>query len=432
MHQKQPHRSGAPTRRAFVTASAVAPALWLSRASAAPRVQPGAKFQLAVIGCGIRARELLNGHFLPNERFRVALVCEVEPARLAHFKALVDTHYADSACLATSDHREVLGREDVDGVVIATPDHWHALQAIEACRAKKHVYCEKPLTRTLDEARRVAEEARSSGVTFQTGSQQRTEYDHRFIDAVERVRAGRIGKLLTVHVGVGDSPKECDLPGEPCSLDEARGFERWLGPAPARVFSETLMPRGMHGHYPRWRDFREYAGGGLADMGAHHFDIASWGLGMDGSGPVRVEPPRAERAMRGASLVYADGTRVVHGGPSGVTFVGTDGLLHVDRHRGASTPTSVLEGALPDDAPGLPRPTNHSVDWLDAIESGGQPSCSAEVGARTAALCHLLNLVYRHRRPLDWDPAAWAFLDDDEANGWRSEAAREGYELPPA
>jgi hypothetical protein len=115
-----------------------------------------------------------------------------------------------------------------------------------------------------------------------------------------------------------------------------------------------------------------------------------------------------------------------------VTFIGTDGLLHVDRHRGASTPASVLEDPLPDGVERLPRPANHSVDWLDAIESDGQPSCPAEVGARTAALCHLLNLAYRHRRPLDWDPAAWTFVDDEEANGWRSEAAREGYELPPA
>ncbi|MEZ6013970.1 MAG: Gfo/Idh/MocA family oxidoreductase [Planctomycetota bacterium] len=428
-----------PSRRALLGAAASVPALWLSRgvagaaparASAGRRAWPGERFQLGVIGCGIRAKNLLRGHFLKSDRFKVVAVCETLPERLAGYKALVDAAYGGDVCAATTDYHEVLGRDDIDGVLIATPDHWHALQAIEACRAKKHVYCEKPLTRTLDEARRVASEAQRAGIVFQTGSQQRTEYGHRFIDAVERVRAGRIGRVLTAHVGVGDPNVPCDLPAESCSLEEARAFDRWLGPAPARVFSETLMPRGMHSHYPAWRRYNEYAGGGLADMGAHHFDIVQWALGMDGSGPVRVEPPQDRAARRGASLVYADGARVVHGGPSGVTFIGTEGVLHVDRDRGAATPEGLLKDPLPDDVPRLPRPQNHAIDWLDAIERGGGNACPAEVGARTAAVCHLLNLAYRHGRALAWDPAAWSFVGDDEANGWRSEAARDGYELP--
>jgi predicted dehydrogenase len=417
---------GRPTRRAVLAGALAAPAVWRHPA----RPWPLAAFQVGVVGCGIRARELLNGHFLPNARFRVVEVCEVLPERLAHFVGIVDGHYGATGCRSTARHEELVARDDIDGVVIATPDHWHTLQSIAACRAKKHVYCEKPLTRTLAESKRIIDEVRRAGVTFQTGSQQRTEYGHRFVEAVERVRAGAIGKVLTVHVGVGNPPVPCDLPAEACSLEEARAFDRWLGPAPARAFSETLMPRGMHRHYPAWRNYQEYAGGGLADMGAHHFDIAQWALDRDTSGPVQVEPPADAAAVRGASLVFDDGVRIVHGGPSGVTFVGTDAVLHVDRHRGGSVPDEVQRAPLPEGALTFPRPKDHAVDWLDALETGGTPACPAETGARTAALCHLLNLVYRHRRPLTWDPSAWTFVDDAEADGWRDEPAREGYTLP--
>ena len=173
--------------------------------------------------------------------------------------------------------------------MIATPDHWHAIPTVLAARAGKHIYCEKPLTLTIAQGRKVADEVKKAGVVFQTGSQQRSEFGGMFRKAVEYVRSGRIGKLKTIRIGVGGPAVACDLPDQeaPAGTD----WERWLGPAPKRGYNDVLCPKGVHHHFPAWRNYREFGGGGLADMGAHHFDIAQWALDMDDSGPVKIEPP---------------------------------------------------------------------------------------------------------------------------------------------
>lgn len=404
-------------------AAVALPSLWRGRAlSANDRVQ------LAVIGMGIRGRNLLRGEFFPNDGFRVVAVCDVDKNRREHAKGLVDQHHGDTACAVFDDYREVMGRADVDAVVIATPDHWHALMVLAACRAAKDIYCEKPLTRTLLESRRLIDAVRKAGVVFQTGSQQRTEFGHRFVTACELIRSGRIGDVLTVHVGVGDPPRPCDLPEE--ELEPGLDWDRWLGPARERPYHSVLSPRGVHRHYPRWRDYRDFCGGPLADMGAHHFDIAHWALGMDESGPIQVLPPTDPAAKRGATLVYESGTRVVHGGPSGATFVGTEGVIHVDRGRISSVPDRLLTDPLGEDAPRLPRQPNHGQDWLEAIRSRSRPICDVEVGARSAAVNLLLCDAYEFRRPIRWDPDAWRFVDDDVANARLVDDGRAGYRMP--
>src|SRR5439155_20350056 len=147
-----------------------------------------------------------------------------------------------------------------------------------------------------------------------------------FRRAVEYVRSGRLGQVRTVRVGVGGPARPCDLPAEPTPAGVA--WEMWNGPSPARAFNAVLCPTGIHGHFPAWRNYREYAGGGLADMGAHHFDIAQWALDMDGSGPVKIEPP--EKGDSGLKFTYASGVVMIHGGPSGCTFEGTEGTIYVD------------------------------------------------------------------------------------------------------
>ena len=372
---------------------------------------------------------LMRGAFLGNG-FQVVAVCDVDDNRLKAAKALADERQPNSECFATKHHEEAMQRKDVDAVVIATPDHWHAHQILDAARLRKHIYCEKPLTLTLREAQLVIPAVNKAGVAFQTGSQQRTEYDHKFVRACELIQNGRIGQALTVHVGVGDPPIGCTLPGE--DPEPGLDWDRWLGPAPARPYHSDLSPRGVHEHYPSWRRYWEYAGGGLADMGAHHFDIALWALGRDGGGPVEVHPPHAEGAVTGASVVFEDGVRIVHGGRSGATFVGTEGVISVDRGRIGADPIKLLEDPLPDDATRLPRRKNHAQDWLQAIHGGDKTTCPVEVGAGSVAICHLLNVAYRLRRSLRWDPAAWQFADDDEANALCDYQRRRGYELPPA
>ena len=368
----------------------------------------------------------MRGAFL-QEPFQITALCEVDGNRLAGAAKLVSERQGTEP-FTTSRHEELLARDDIDAVVIATPDHWHAHQILDAAAAGKHIYCEKPLTLTLHEAKVVIPAVRKAGVVFQTGSQQRTEFGQKFVDACELVRNGRIGEVLTVHVGVGDPARACDLPVE--ALEPGLDWERWLGPAPQRAYHSELAPRGVHNHYPAWRRYWEYAGGGLSDMGAHHFDIGMWGLRKDGEGPIEVHPPIDSSATRGASVVFADGVRMIHGGPSGTTFIGTRGTIAVDRGRISSTPGNLLTDPLPDDAERLPRHANHAADWLQALRGEGETTCPIEVGAGSVAICNLLNLAYRHRRSLRWDPRAWRFVDDDEANGWLDYERRDGYALP--
>lgn len=419
------------SRRRFVGIAAAAmasPSIVRAAAGAAVSSRANERITLGFIGTGIRARNLMNGYFLKNDRVRILAVCDVDTTRREHYQNVVNENYGDTGCSAYNDYHELLARDDIDAVVIATPDHWHTIPAIEAVVAGKDVYCEKPLTHSLDESRLIIEAVRKHGRVFQTGSQQRCEYGQRFVKAVEYVRNGRIGKLLNINVGVGDPPKACDLPPE--KLEPGLDWDRWLGPAPQRPYNSVLSPRGVHGHYPAWRAYWEYSGGYFADMGAHHYDIAQWGLKADDAGPVEVIPPEDNQSMRGVRLVFPGGAVVTHGGPTGTTFIGTDGMIHVDRGRLIPVPGNIFDTPIGDDDEHLPRHKTHADNWLDCIMSRERPIADVEIGARTAALCHLVNLAYRHRRPLRWDHAAWRFIDDDEANTWLDTPRREGFELP--
>jgi predicted dehydrogenase len=298
-------------------------------------------------------------------------------------------------------------------VVIATPDHWHALGCVHAAQAKKDIYCEKPLTHTIAQGRKIAAAVRANKVVFQTGSQQRSEFGGNFRRAVEYVRNGRIGKLKTVRVGVGGPPVACELPTEP--MPDGTDWDMWLGPAPKRGYNQILCPQGMHKHFPAWRDYREYAGGALADMGAHHFDIAQWAMDADATGPVEIHPPEG-KATSGLRFVYASGVEMFHGGRSGCTFEGEKGTIYVDRDKLESTPESILAEPLTDADQRVYLSNDHAKNWLDCIASRKDPICTAEIGARSAAICHLANIGYRLRRPLKWDPAKEEFPDDSEAN----------------
>jgi predicted dehydrogenase len=290
---------------------------------------------------------------------------------------------------------------------------WRALPCVLAARAGKHVYCEKPLTHSVAEGRRIVQEVARAGVVFQTGSQQRTEFGGHFRRAVELVRNGRVGRVKVVRIGVGGPPVPCDLPGQP--VPAGTDWDFWLGPAPRRAYNEVLCPRGVHHHFPAWRNYREYGGGGLADMGAHHFDIAQWALDRDGGGPVQVEPP-AGTATSGLKFTYADGVVMFHGGPTDCVFEGTAGTVLVSRGHIETRPASILK-----EPPGArdwrPYPaTSHHRNWLDCIRSGKPAICPAEVGHRSATVCHLANIGYRLRRPLTWDPVKEHFVGDPEAD----------------
>ncbi len=211
----------------------------------------------------------------------------------------------------------------------------------------------------------------------------------------------------------------------PANLD----YEMWTGPAPLRDYNDALCPRGVHTHFPAWRAYEEYAGGGLADMGAHHFDIAQWALGMDTSGPVLVTPPEDRAQEHGLRFTYANGVVMIHNEFEGdvkadCVFEGSEGVILVSRSGISSRPASILETPLDSTARHVIPSTNHHENWINAIRSKKETICPAEVGHRSASICHLANIGYRVRRTLKWDPQRETFIDDTEANALTSRQPR--------
>ncbi|MBM3834268.1 MAG: Gfo/Idh/MocA family oxidoreductase [Verrucomicrobia bacterium] len=396
------------------------------------KAPPSERIVVGFIGCGKMASDYHLSTLLRFGDVQAIAVCEVDPKRRAHAKKRVEDAYSKETtwkgCAEYSDFRELVARKDIDAVCIATPDHWHAIPIIEACKAGKDVYCEKPLTLTIAEAKRCIDAVRKYRRVLQTGSQQRSSVFGPFRKAVEIMRSGRLGKIQTVTVGVGAPSQWCDLPGE--EMEPGLDWNLWLGAAPMREYHSALSPRGVHNHFPAWRSYREYSGGGHTDMGAHHYDIAQWALDMDDSGPVEIIPPDDSKASTGVKYIYANGVIMTHGGPSGCVFTGTNGTLRIDRGVLTSEPESIVKEPLGEKEVHLYQSPGHHRDWIDCIRSGQRPVADVEIGARTATVVHLGNLAYWNQRKLRWDPRQWKFVGDDEANQWLDCKRRDPWKLP--
>jgi predicted dehydrogenase len=381
-----------------------------SAASGARRVPPSEQIAVGLIGTG----SLGAGHHLPillsRPELRVTALCDVDQDHLDRARARTDGKAA-----TFRDYRALLDEADVDAVLIATPDHWHALVAIAACEAGKDVYCEKPLTLTIAEGRRMVEAVRRTGRVFQTGSQQRS--DRRFRWACELVRNGRLGELRHVQTVLGAGPvvgwEAPSVP--PAGLD----WDLWLGPAPRADYS----PGRCHYQF-RW--FYDYSGGKLTDWGAHHNDIVQWALGADGGGPVEVEGV-ARFASEGMSDTpvefdvnyrYASGVTLhcTSKGENGVTFYGSRGTLFVSRGTIRADPPELLETPPGAGPVRLYESPNHHTDWIECMRTRQRPICDVEIGHRSATVCHLGNIAIRLGRKLAWDPALERFVGDEEAD----------------
>jgi predicted dehydrogenase len=425
-----------PTRRGLLqgAATALAAPLFVPASALGKDGKTAASERITVgfIGCGKMANDYHLSTLLTFADVQALAVCEVDQKRREHAKRRVERAYEGKAgykgCAAYADFRELLARKDIDAVCIATPEHWHALAIIEACKAGKDVYCEKPLTLTLAEAKRSIDAVRKHSRVLQTGSQQRSSVFGPFRKAAEIVRSGRLGKIQTVTVGVGGPSRWCDLPAE--TPEPGLDWDLWLGPAPLRPYHSALSPRGVHNHFPAWRNYREYAGGGHADMGAHHYDIAQWCLGMDESGPVEITPPDDPKATTGVKYRYVNGVVMTHGGPSGCVFTGTAGKLHIDRGRLSSEPESIVKEPLGAKDVHLYESPGHHRDWVNCIRSRKRPVADVEIGARSVAVVILGNLAYWHHRKLRWDPKGWDFIDDKEASRWLDRERRDPWRLP--
>jgi predicted dehydrogenase len=423
------------SRRSFLKKSAVLAAPTIIPASALGKnaaVAPSERISVGIIGAGKMCHGYHLNSLLGYDDVQITALCEVDTTRRKSAKRKIEAKYStktgDTGVDEYVDFRALLDRDDIDAVLIATPDHWHAIPIIEACKAGKDVYCEKPLTLTLLESQRCIEAARKFDRVVQTGSQQRSSVFGPFRKACELIRSGRIGKIQTVTVGVGGPSQWCDLPGE--ALEPGLDWNMWLGCAPDRPYNSILSARGgVSKPWPQWRAYREYSGGGHTDMGAHHYDIAQWALGMDHSGPVKIIPPEDPSSGKGVRYIYENGVEVIHGGPSGCTFKGTGGTLRIDRGHLSAEPADAIKEPLAADEVHLYKSTDHHRNWIECIRSRERPVADVEIGARSVSVVHLGNLAYWHGQILNWNPKSWRF-DDERANDWLDCDRRDPWQLP--
>jgi predicted dehydrogenase len=403
---------------------------------------PGNRITMGFVGMGKQSQWLL-AKFLPLTQ--VLAVCEVDTTRRLNAKQVVDKFYTDNKdkgvadCKDYNDYRELLERRDIDSVCIATPDHWHSEPILLSLRNGKDVFCEKPLTHNIQEAIDVIRAVDKNKRVLQTGSMQRSMKEFRI--ACEVVRNGCIGKIDHVECDFGGPPVPCDLQEE--TMEPGLDWNMWLGPAPVRPYNSVLSPRGVHNNYPDWRAYREYGTGGVGDWGAHHLDIAQWGLGMDDSGPVEV------RFIDGnAALVYSNGITVLrkeHG--FGVHFFGSDGEVMVNRGRikvivkgqtiasyeGTESKNTTCaaevektEKALLKDAKiRLYMSNSHYEDFLSSMASRKKPVASEQIGGRTVICCHLINQLYFNNKAMKWDPAKFCFTGGTGNPDWLTTSYRD-------
>ena len=420
------------SRRSFLKTSgllAAAPAFVPNHVFAAP---PSDKIVVGCVGLGWRGSGLMRD-FFRKKNVEIAAICDLDLPFLLHAQKFLDDQgeldreyikgdgaqmerypMPENAVDAYLDYRNMIERKDIDAVVSAVPDHWHAKVYIDSMNAGKDVYGEKPMTLTIKQGRAVSDTAKRTGRVFQTGSQQRS--DSKFRQACEYVRNGRIGKITHVDVGVGGAPQRDPVPNEP--VPAGFDWDRWLGPAPWAEYN----PLRCHVEF-RW--FFDYSGGMVTDWGAHHLDITQWGLGMDETGPVAVEgtaetKPGAFNTFTSFrfKFTYANGVIVNFGNglKDGVTFYGDKGNIWCNRGKNSSDPEGLFDKPLTDSDIRLYESNDHIQDFLNCVKTRENPICHAEIGHRSVSVCHLANICGWTGESLKWDPKKETFTNSSKAN----------------
>jgi predicted dehydrogenase len=411
------------SRRQFLKAAASTVALpyviTSSALGAAGRAPASERLVMGAIGCGGQGTRHIGGGiwvqgggYLSKPGVQIVAIADCNRNNRNNAKGIVDKHYGNQDCAAYKDFRELLARRDIDIILCATGDRWHTPVSIAAAKAGKDVYCEKPISLTVYEARMLAREIKRFGRIFQTGTQQRSWYEFRF--ACELIRNGYIGDVKRIKVNVGGPPEECNLPagGPP---PEWLDYDMWLGQAPWRPFHPDLLG------WMRWKDF---AGGEMTNWGAHMFDIAQWAMGMDESGPVEIIPPDGKEHPV-LTYRYAGGAVMTREGISqptpGVRFEGTKGMIEVTREALLTEPQSLRRQKIGPREIHLYESREHPDNFLECVRTRKRPAADADVGYRSISVCHLGNIAYWLKRPLHWDPAREQFVNDPEADRmlWR-------------
>ncbi len=422
------------TRRDFLksaAAAAVAPAI--VPASVFGKSAPSNAMLMGCIGMGRQGQgdmqELIYRGLEVGAR--VVAVCDVDSHRLQDAQWVVNKIYASElgknayqGCDAYPDYRELLARKDIDGVLIVTPDHWHAVHAVAAAEAGKDIYQEKPLTYTIDEGKALVNAVRKNKRILQVGSQQRSSTYFRM--ACELTRNQRIGKLHTIHVwlppDIGEgNPEEMPIPP---NLD----YDFWLGPAAAAPFTEDRVHPQKGYSRPGWLQIEGFCRGMITGWGSHMNDIAQWGNNTENSGVVEIQA-KADFPDRGlfdvhttyrAEGLYANGVRLIQetGEPAGVRFEGDRGFIFVQRGSIEASDREILKQEAGENETKLYVSGNHMKNFLESMRSRQEPAAPVEVGHRSNTVCVITHIAMRLGRKLRWDPQAERFINDDEANTW--------------
>jgi hypothetical protein len=399
-----------PNRRTFLkTASAAIGIPYVITSTAlgsSDRPAASDRIVMGGIGIGNMGRGDL-GAFLGRRDVQYVALCDVRTEFRNRAKETVDKRYGNSDCQAYNDFREMLARGDIDAVHIATPDHWHAIMVIEACRHGKDVYCQKPETLTLREGPLMIAAARRYGRVVSGGSQRVLDDYRRFVDPAW---AGESGKIKSINVNVGPLPQLCNLPAE--EMSEKIDWDLWLGPAPWGPYNSKRCSGSFSINGASWRSFSDYSGGGMTDWGAHHFGGATFIC------DVRELQPEEVTYFDGK-----DGKYLAYRYPNGLVMY----------HNRPNTENLHIEGSA---EPKTPKPVpvykggaDIYADFIESVKTRERPFRDIELAVNTAVLAHLGNIAYQLRRSLKWDAAKQEFLGDAEANRLVDRARREPWQL---
>ena len=432
------------SRRSFIKASLASAATLAFMPGCVGKTAADGKLRMGFIGLGQQSQGLV-WDFMQFPNVSVVAGCDVYEIKRQRFAKKVSNFYKEKGIeqqICTFErYQDILANPDIDAVVIAVPDHWHAKIAIDACRAKKDVYLEKPLTFTIHEGQQLVAAVEKYKRVLQVGSQQRS--DARFQHAVKLVQGGTLGKIEKIQAWVGGKPEPYNLPEE--QLPEGLNWELWLGPLDERVHYNSrlnppisLDPEQNETYWAEWRYFKETGGGFTTDWGAHMFDIAQWAIGMDGRGPIEIIPPGVDGAE---ALTYKYDNGVVmtrepfnEKHTLGVKFFGENGWVEVSReHILVSNPEwdFVETQPMDNDKDNRGAQAPHMQSFLDAVVSRGKPIAPVEAGHSTCTACLLGNIAYDLGRKLEWDPDKQQFVNDPEAQNHRliNYAYSNGYTL---
>ena len=420
---------------------------------------PSNQINVGAIGNGRISRDHDMPGVLRTDLGRIVAVCDLDSKRVRAAKTLVNDFYTKKTgknydgVKTYEDYRELLNNKDIDAVVISTPDHWHVIPAIAAVRAGKDVYMQKPASLTISEGRILSNEVHKTGRILQIGSQQRSM--PQFKRACELVRNGRIGKLQSIIIGLPiDDPKQSTVEA-PMPVPSNLNYDMWLGPTPNVAYTEKRVhPQEGYGR-PGWLRIEQFGAGMITGWGAHHFDIANWGMGTEYTGPIEVTckaefPPAGNlwdvHGPFKSEMLYDNGVKVYasDANPNGVKFIGSDGWIFVTRGSytaSASDPVSqtknnkaldasdpkILGSVIPADGIHLYESKDHHRNWLECIASRQAPITPIEVGHRACTVCLLNHASMKLNRKLQWDPVMERFKNDDEANAMLSRTNRWPY-----